>query len=91
MGRLFWTANDFSLMKFFISEYQSLAEQEWIVFQKKLHLIDELVSGWMAKLEPYTTVTLFLQQELDKYVVSKIFRFVPHLYDVCLGFKLAWR
>lgn len=40
------------------------------MFQKKLHLIDEMVSKWTARLEPFTTVTLFLQKELDKYAVS---------------------
>ncbi|CAG9090821.1 unnamed protein product [Plutella xylostella] len=54
-------------LKEYDEDYQAIAEQEWIVFQKKLHLIDEMVSKWTARLEPFTTVTLFLQKELDKY------------------------
>lgn len=51
-------------------ELQSLAVQEWIVFQKKIYLIDEFVSKWSNKLEPYTQITLFMQQQLDKYTVG---------------------
>ncbi|KAJ0179270.1 hypothetical protein K1T71_004982 [Dendrolimus kikuchii] len=48
-------------------DYESIAQQEWIIFQKKLHLLEELVSKWKSRLEPYTTVTLYIQQELEKY------------------------
>ncbi|CAG9791907.1 unnamed protein product [Diatraea saccharalis] len=54
-------------MKDFNEEYESIIEQDWIVFQKKLHLLDEFVSKWMNNLQPYTVVTLYLQQELEKY------------------------
>ncbi|KAJ2950705.1 hypothetical protein O0L34_g8965 [Tuta absoluta] len=56
-----------TVMMEYNEEYESLAEQEWIVFQKKLHLIDEFATKWSGRLEPYTPVTLFLQQELDKF------------------------
>nr|XP_037870708.1 cytoplasmic dynein 2 heavy chain 1 isoform X3 [Bombyx mori] len=51
----------------FNEEYESIAEQSWIVFQKKLHLLDEFTTKWSTRLEPYTVVTLFIQQELDRY------------------------
>ncbi|KAM3968298.1 LOW QUALITY PROTEIN: dynein cytoplasmic heavy chain beethoven [Aphomia sociella] len=54
-------------LKDYTEEYESIAEQEWIVFQKKLHILDEFVSKWKAQLEPFTTVTLYIQQELEKY------------------------
>ncbi|XP_049865471.1 cytoplasmic dynein 2 heavy chain 1-like [Pectinophora gossypiella] len=59
--------NLWTVLKEYNEEYESLAEQEWIVFQKKLHLLDEFASKWSGRLEPYTNVTLYLQQELDKY------------------------
>lgn len=57
-------------------EFDAISEQEWIVFQKKLHLLDEFVSKWSGKLEPFTVVTLFIQQELEKYAVSAVIHFI---------------
>ncbi|GBP43431.1 Cytoplasmic dynein 2 heavy chain 1 [Eumeta japonica] len=56
-----------SIFEEYSSDYKSLVEQEWVVCQKKLHLIDEFIVKWNTRLEPYTVVTLFIQQELDKY------------------------
>ncbi|XP_053600523.1 cytoplasmic dynein 2 heavy chain 1 [Plodia interpunctella] len=53
--------------KEYSEEYESISEQEWIVFQKKLHLLDEFANKWAARLDPYTAVTLFIRQELDKF------------------------
>ncbi|KAF9410544.1 hypothetical protein HW555_010393, partial [Spodoptera exigua] len=47
--------------------FESIADQEWIVFQKKIHLIEEFSLKWKSRLEPFTIVTLFIQQELEKY------------------------
>ncbi|XP_075972807.1 dynein cytoplasmic heavy chain beethoven [Anticarsia gemmatalis] len=57
-----WTA-----LKEYNEEFESMAEQEWIVFQKKIHLIEEFSMKWKERLEPFTAVTLYIQQELDKY------------------------
>ncbi|XP_052751641.1 cytoplasmic dynein 2 heavy chain 1 isoform X2 [Galleria mellonella] len=54
-------------LKEYNEEYELIAEQEWIVFQKKLHVLDEFVSKWSGLLEPYTMITLYIQQELEKY------------------------
>ncbi|XP_060800611.1 cytoplasmic dynein 2 heavy chain 1 [Amyelois transitella] len=54
-------------LKEYIEEYESISGQEWIVFQKKLHLLEEFASKWGARLEPYTAVTLYMRQELDKF------------------------
>ncbi|CAG9563607.1 unnamed protein product [Danaus chrysippus] len=48
-------------------EYESLAGQKWIVFQRKLHQLDDFVSKWEGELEPFTSVTLIIKRELDKY------------------------
>ncbi|XP_039746175.1 cytoplasmic dynein 2 heavy chain 1-like [Pararge aegeria] len=48
-------------------EFKTLGEQEWVVFQKKMHLLDDFIMQWSAKLEPYTSITLFIKQELDNY------------------------
>ncbi|XP_034825556.2 cytoplasmic dynein 2 heavy chain 1 [Maniola hyperantus] len=53
--------------KEFNDEYQVLGEQEWVVYQKKLHLLDDFIMKWSGLLEPYTSVTLYIKQELDKY------------------------
>lgn len=60
----------------FLEELDSMAEQDWLIFQKKLHLLDEFTTKWKGYLEPYTAVTLYIQQELEKYSVRKI----PNLY-----------
>ncbi|CAG4940518.1 unnamed protein product [Colias eurytheme] len=66
------------IMKEYNEDYEVIGNQEWIIFQKKLHLLDEFVARWKDRLEPYTTITLFIQQELDKYsdltMVLKYFR-----------------
>ncbi|XP_063823750.1 cytoplasmic dynein 2 heavy chain 1-like [Ostrinia nubilalis] len=59
--------NVWTVLKDYNEEFDAIAEQEWIVFQKKLHLLDEFVSKWSDKLEPFTVVTLFIQQDLEKY------------------------
>ncbi|KAL0839484.1 hypothetical protein ABMA28_016191 [Loxostege sticticalis] len=59
--------NVWSVLKDYNEEFAAISEQEWIVFQKKLHLLDEFVSKWSGKLEPFTVVTLFIQQELERY------------------------
>ncbi|XP_063374788.1 cytoplasmic dynein 2 heavy chain 1 isoform X3 [Cydia amplana] len=59
--------NLWTVMKEYNEDFESIAEQDWIVFHKKLHLLDDFTSKWSSKLEPYTTVTLYLKQELDKY------------------------
>ncbi|XP_061706791.1 cytoplasmic dynein 2 heavy chain 1 [Cydia pomonella] len=59
--------NLWAVMKEYNEDFESIAEQDWIVFHKKLHLLDDFTSKWSSKLEPYTTVTLYLKQELDKY------------------------
>ncbi|XP_061378870.1 cytoplasmic dynein 2 heavy chain 1-like [Danaus plexippus] len=48
-------------------EYESLAGQKWIVVQRKLHQLDDFVSKWEGVLEPFTSVTLVIKRELDKY------------------------
>lgn len=67
-------------MIFYFVEFESIAEQEWIVFQKKLHLLDEFVKKWKGNLEPYTVVTLFLQQELEKYSVRQFYIFIWYIF-----------
>lgn len=64
------TSKNYVFFLFFLKEYEAIAEQPWVIFQKKLHLLDEFVSKWKEQVEPYTTITLFIQQELDKYTVS---------------------
>ncbi|CAH4033508.1 unnamed protein product [Pieris brassicae] len=63
--------NDFvktwNILKEYNDEYETIGGQEWIVFQKKLHLLEEFVCRWKNRLEPYTAVTLYMQQEIDKY------------------------
>ncbi|KAJ8726929.1 hypothetical protein PYW08_015326 [Mythimna loreyi] len=54
-------------LKKYNEEYESIADQEWIVFQKKIHLIEEFSVKWKGRLEPFTVVTLYIQQELEKY------------------------
>ncbi|CAK1578261.1 unnamed protein product [Parnassius mnemosyne] len=56
-----------TVLKEYSDEYEFISEQDWIVFQKKLHLLDEFINKWRGQLEPYTTITLFLKQELEKY------------------------
>ncbi|CAB3224981.1 unnamed protein product [Arctia plantaginis] len=57
-----WTA-----LKEYNEEFENIAEQDWIVFQKKIHLIDEFSMKWKKCLEPFTAVTLYIRQQLDKY------------------------
>ncbi|XP_028157049.1 cytoplasmic dynein 2 heavy chain 1-like [Ostrinia furnacalis] len=59
--------NVWTVLKDYNEEFDAISEQEWIVFQKKLHLLDEFVSKWSDKLEPFTVVTLFIQQDLERY------------------------
>ncbi|XP_038213294.1 cytoplasmic dynein 2 heavy chain 1 [Zerene cesonia] len=70
--------NLWAIFKEYNEDYEAIGNQEWIIFQKKLHLLDEFVVRWKDRLEPYTTVTLFIQQELEKYsdltMVLKYFR-----------------
>uniref|UniRef100_A0A2A4JRE1 Dynein heavy chain, cytoplasmic n=1 Tax=Heliothis virescens TaxID=7102 RepID=A0A2A4JRE1_HELVI len=56
-----------SPFKEYNEEFDSIADQEWIVFQKKIHLIEEFSVKWKAHLEPFTVLTLYIQQELEKY------------------------
>lgn len=56
-------------------EFEELAGQEWLIFQKKLHLLDDFVSKWNGLLEPYTTVTLFIKQDLENYFVRCLIAF----------------
>ncbi|XP_072941902.1 cytoplasmic dynein 2 heavy chain 1 [Epargyreus clarus] len=56
-----------STLKEYHEDYTIIAEQEWMVFQKKLHLLDEFVMKWNTKLEPFTIITIFIKQELEKY------------------------
>lgn len=65
----YFDVTNVALLPYF-TEYESICNQEWIVFQKRLHLLDEFVCRWLSRLEPYTAVTLYMQQELDKYTVS---------------------
>ncbi|RVE44281.1 hypothetical protein evm_011076 [Chilo suppressalis] len=60
--------NIWTPLKNYNEEYESICGQDWLLFQKKLHLLDEFVSKWTANLEPFTAVTLYLKQELDKYL-----------------------
>lgn len=53
-------------------EYDSLAGQKWIVVQRKLHQLDDFVSKWEGVLEPFTSVTLVIKRELDKYSVRRL-------------------
>ncbi|XP_052738057.1 cytoplasmic dynein 2 heavy chain 1 isoform X2 [Bicyclus anynana] len=59
--------NLWTTFKDYDDEYKALGEQEWAVFQKKLHLLDDFIMRWTAQLEPFTSVTLYIKQELDKY------------------------
>ncbi|KPJ16863.1 Cytoplasmic dynein 2 heavy chain 1 [Papilio machaon] len=59
--------DQWTVFKEYNEEYESIGEQEWLVFQKKLHFLDEFCSKWSARLEPYTSVTLFLKHTLDRY------------------------
>ncbi|XP_013138537.1 PREDICTED: cytoplasmic dynein 2 heavy chain 1-like [Papilio polytes] len=61
------SVDQWEIFKDYDEEYESIGEQEWLVFQKKLHLLDEFCIKWCARFEPYTSVTLFLKQTLDKY------------------------
>ncbi|XP_022829187.1 cytoplasmic dynein 2 heavy chain 1 [Spodoptera litura] len=54
-------------LKEYNEEFELMADQEWIVFQKKIHLIEEFSVKWKSRLEPFTIVTLYIQQELEKY------------------------
>ncbi|XP_047023303.1 cytoplasmic dynein 2 heavy chain 1 [Helicoverpa zea] len=56
-----------SPFKEYNEEFESIADQEWIVFQKKIHLIEEFSVKWKSRLEPFTVLTLYIQQELEKY------------------------
>ncbi|XP_068628065.1 cytoplasmic dynein 2 heavy chain 1 [Battus philenor] len=56
-----------TIMKDYHDEYESITEQDWIVFQKKLHLLDEFTLKWGSQIEPYTTITLYLKQQIEKY------------------------
>ncbi|KAL4718783.1 hypothetical protein ACJJTC_005101 [Scirpophaga incertulas] len=56
-----------NILKEYIDDFESIIQQDWIIFQKKLHVLDDLVVKWSSKLEPFTAVTLFIQQELEKY------------------------
>lgn len=60
----------FNALCLYILEFESMADQEWIVFQKKIHLIEEFSVKWKNRLEPFTIVTLYIQQELEKYSVT---------------------
>ncbi|CAK1551720.1 unnamed protein product [Leptosia nina] len=59
--------NTWTIFNEYNEEYESMGNQEWLVFQKKLHLLEEFVCRWNNRLEPFTPVTLYLQQELEKY------------------------
>ncbi|CAH2091873.1 unnamed protein product [Euphydryas editha] len=59
--------SNWTILKDYNDEFEELAGQEWLIFQKKLHLLDEFVSKWNGLLEPYTTITLFIKQDLEKY------------------------
>ncbi|CAH0628959.1 unnamed protein product [Chrysodeixis includens] len=64
-------------LKEYDEEYESIAAQDWIVFQKKIHLIEEFSAKWKSRLEPFTTVTLYIQQELEKYTdLSLLLKYV---------------
>lgn len=54
-----------------IQELSTLGDQEWSIFQTKLHLLDEFIFDWNQKLEPFTPITLFIKNEIDKYKVNK--------------------
>ncbi|XP_050362992.1 cytoplasmic dynein 2 heavy chain 1 [Nymphalis io] len=59
--------NLWTVLKDYDDELEELAGQEWIIFQKKLHLLDDFVAKWNSQLEPYTTATLYIKQELENY------------------------
>nr|XP_026491807.1 cytoplasmic dynein 2 heavy chain 1-like [Vanessa tameamea] len=56
-----------TVLKEYDDEFEELAGQEWIIFQKKLHVLDDFVAKWNSQLEPYTNVTLYIKQELENY------------------------
>ncbi|KAG6453779.1 hypothetical protein O3G_MSEX008333 [Manduca sexta] len=56
-----------TVFKEYNEEFEAMSQQLWVVFQKKLHSLEEFTSKWKSRLEPYTSVTLLIQQELDKY------------------------
>nr|XP_023648221.1 cytoplasmic dynein 2 heavy chain 1 isoform X1 [Paramormyrops kingsleyae]XP_023648222.1 cytoplasmic dynein 2 heavy chain 1 isoform X1 [Paramormyrops kingsleyae] len=61
-----------SLYEEFQSGLQEMAKEDWITFRSKTYVFEEFLFTWhdrLRKLSDHTTMTVKLQQEVDKYKV----------------------